>query len=146
MTIESIRLREFSFAEDYERVLALWQGIESGMHVGRSDTPGEIQKKIQRDPDLFLVAEADGRLIGTVIGGFDGRRGMIYHLAVEKNFRGRGIGGMLLSEVEKRLQARGCLKCIMHVLDDNEEAMQFYRNKGWRHAVEDVVFVKEFYS
>ncbi|NOH02579.1 MAG: hypothetical protein HND47_11805 [Chloroflexi bacterium] len=64
----------------------MWQGIESGMHVGRSDTPGEIQKKIQRDPDLFLVAEADGRLIGTVIGGFDGRRGMIYHLAVEKKF------------------------------------------------------------
>ncbi|NOH02580.1 MAG: hypothetical protein HND47_11810 [Chloroflexi bacterium] len=52
----------------------------------------------------------------------------------------------MLSEVEKRLQAGGCLKCIMHVLDDNEEAMQFYRNKGWRHAVEDVVFVKEFYS
>ena len=50
--------------------------------MGRSDTLAEITKKVQRDPDLFLVAEADGRLIGSVIGGFDGRRGMIYHLAV----------------------------------------------------------------
>lgn len=144
MTNPQIIIRQFSFATDYDRMLALWRSIEKGMNVGRSDTPQEIQKKLERDPDLFLVAEADKEIVGTIIGAFDGRRGMIYHLAVHKNFRGRGIGAMLLTEVENRLQAKGCLKCLMHALDDNAEAIEFYKKRGWRHAKEDIVFVKEF--
>ncbi len=146
MTKLHVTLREFSFQNDYDRTVTFWHGIEKGMNVGRSDTPEEIQKKLERDPDLFLLAEINNEIIGTVIGAFDGRRGMIYHLAVHQNFRGQGVGAMLLDEVEKRLQAKGCLKCLMHVLDDNTEAIQFYKNKGWRHATEDVVFVKEFFK
>ncbi|MDP2777577.1 MAG: GNAT family N-acetyltransferase, partial [Anaerolineales bacterium] len=63
-----------------------------------------------------------------------------------KEFRGQGIGVMLLTEVEKRLQAKGCLKCLLHVLDDNTEAIQFYKNRGWQHVKADLVFAKEFYS
>lgn len=137
-------VRPFSFAADYERVLKLWQGIETGMHVGRSDTPEEIEKKLRRDPDLFLVAETNDDIVGTVIGGFDGRRGMVYHLAVHRRFRKQGIGGMLLAEVEKRLQARGCLKCYLLVNAGNAEAIRFYRNCGWREQREDIVFAKEF--
>ena len=74
----------------------------------RSDTPAEIEKKLTRDPDLFLVAEHDNKIIGTVIGGFDGRRGLLYHLAVDGSFRGQGIGTLLLSEVESRLRLKGC--------------------------------------
>lgn len=146
MTNPQIVIREFSFPSDYDQTVTFWHGIEKGMNVGRSDTPEEIQKKLERDPDLFLLAEINHEIIGTVIGAFDGRRGMIYHLAVHRNYRGQGIGAMLLGEVEKRLQAKGCLKCLMHVLDDNTEAIQFYKNKGWRHATEDVVFVKEFFK
>ena len=58
--------------------------------MGRSDTLAEIAKKLERDPDLFLVAESAGRIIGSVICGFDGRRGIIYHLAVASTFRGQG--------------------------------------------------------
>ncbi len=146
MTNPQIVIREFSFPNDYDQTVTFWHGIEKGMNVGRSDTPEEIQKKLERDPDLFLLAEINHEIIGTVIGAFDGRRGMIYHLAVHRNYRGQGVGAMLLGEVEKRLQAKGCLKCLMHVLDDNTEAIQFYKNKGWRHATEDVVFVKEFFK
>ena len=143
---QEAHIREFDFTIDYDRTVALWHGIEKGMNVGRSDTPEEIQKKLERDPDLFLVAEINHEIIGTVIGAFDGRRGMIYHLAVHKDFRGQRIGAMLLKEVEQRLQTKGCLKCLMHVLDDNTEAIEFYKNQGWHHAVEDIVFVKEFYK
>lgn len=142
----SINIREFSYTNDYDSILKLWQGIETGLKVGLSDTPEEIQKKLERDPDLFLVAETNNEIIGSVIGAFDGRRGMIYHLAVHNKFRGQGIGAMLLTEVEMRLQAKGCLKCLMHVLNDNTEAIQFYQNRGWRIAKEDVVLVKEFYN
>ena len=54
----------------------------------RSDTLDEISKKIIRDPNLFLVAEQKGVIIGAVIGGFDGRRGLVYHLAVAEKHRG----------------------------------------------------------
>ena len=92
----------------------------------RSDEPEEIQKKLQRDPDLFLVAESRGRLVGTIIGGFDGRRGLIYHLAVDAAFRQHGIGSLLMDEVERRLKAKGCLKCYLMVAVDNDDAMRFY--------------------
>ena len=137
-------IRQFLFAGDYDRVLHLWKSIETGMNVGRSDSPEEIQKKVQRDPDLFLVAEIGDDIVGSVIGAFDGRRGMVYHLAVHRDFRGRGIGAALLAEVEDRLKAKGCLKCLLHVFADNTEAIQFYGNRGWREQTEDVVFGKEF--
>jgi ribosomal protein S18 acetylase RimI-like enzyme len=144
MTSRRITLREFSFPRDYETVLKLWKSIESGMNVGRSDTPEEIQKKLQRDPDLFLVAELQNEIVGTVIGGFDGRRGLVYHLAVRKDLRSRGIGGMLLTEVENRLQAKGCLKCYLLVFADNPQAIQLYEKHGWREMTEDRIFGKEF--
>ena len=144
--VQQVLIREFICTNDYDRTINLWRGIERGMNVGRSDTPEETLKKLERAPDLFLVAEIDREIIGTIIGAFDGRRGMIYHLAVHKDFRGQGIGATLLAEVEQRLKAKGCLKCLMHVLDDNAEAIEFYKNQGWRHATEDIVFVKEFFT
>ena len=122
---ERVQLREFHFPEDYPAARFLWENAGSGIHVRRSDEPEEIQKKLQRDPDLFLVAEADGKMIGTVIGGFDGRRGLIYHLAVDATFRQHGIGSLLMDEVERRLKAKGCIKCYLMVADDNLERHAF---------------------
>ncbi|MBK6794151.1 MAG: GNAT family acetyltransferase [Anaerolineales bacterium] len=137
-------IREFSFEEDYDRVLTLWKSIEVGMQVERSDTPEEIKRKIDRDSDLFLVAEVRNEIIGTIIGGFDGRRGMIYHLAVQREMRKQGIGAALLAKVEERLQAKGCLKVYLLVVDDNLPAMRFYEECGWTQMKHDLVFAKEF--
>jgi ribosomal protein S18 acetylase RimI-like enzyme len=128
----AIKFREFRFPSDYVSVYQLWQGIERGVHIGRSDTLDEIGKKIGRDPDLFLVAESDGAIIGSVIGGFDGRRGLIYHLAVAASFRGMGVGSRLMDEVEARLRAKGCLKCYLLVTRDNPEAEGYYQRHGWQ--------------
>lgn len=117
--------------------------MEIGVHVGRSDTPAEIEKKIARDPDLFLVAEADGAIIGSVIGGYDGRRGLIYHLAVATAFRGQGIGSCLMEEVESRLRAKGCLKCYLLVVEGNTEAENYYRQRGWQHMDNIHLYGKE---
>jgi ribosomal protein S18 acetylase RimI-like enzyme len=129
--VTEILLREFRFPEDYPAALALWQNAGPGIHVRRSDEPEEIHKKLQRDPDLFLVAEAEGRMVGTVIGGFDGRRGLIYHLAVDPGLRERGIGSLLMDEVERRLKAKGCIRCYLMVAADNENAIRFYKSRGW---------------
>jgi ribosomal protein S18 acetylase RimI-like enzyme len=126
-----VQIREFHFPEDFPQVENLWASMERGVSLGRSDTPDEIQKKLTRDPDLFLVAEEDGQIIGTVIGGYDGRRGLIYHLAVVASYRGRGIGSRLMDEVESRLRAKGCLRCYLLVTSNNPEGMQYYEKHGW---------------
>lgn len=111
--------------------------------MGRSDTSAEIEKKLARDPDLFLVAESSGSIIGSVIGGFDGRRGLIYHLAVAAAFRGQGIGSRLMDEVERRLRAKGCLKCYLLVTRDNPEAESYYQQRGWQHMDSIHLYGKE---
>ncbi len=135
-------IRPFSLPGDYPAALELWRSAGRGVNVGRSDTLPEIEKKLQRDPDLFLVAEADGRLVGTVIGGYDGRRGLIYHLAVAAPFRKLGIGAALMDEVEARLRARGCLKSYLLVLPDNHEAAAYYEKRGWQ-AMDVTLYGKE---
>jgi ribosomal protein S18 acetylase RimI-like enzyme len=125
-----IWLREFTF-DDYDTVYALWQNAGPGIGLGRSDTREGVAKKLQRDPDLFLLALDGDNIIGTVIGGFDGRRGLIYHLAVEPAYRARGIGKMLMDEVERRLIAKGCIRCYLLVMDGAREAIDFYRHLGW---------------
>lgn len=139
-----MKIREFCFPEDHEGALGLWRSMEIGVQVGRSDTLEEIKRKLQRDPDLFLIAEIDNEIVGTIIGGYDGRRGMIYHLAVKSNFRKHGIGTMLLEEVEKRLRDKGCKKCYLLITAENAAAAQFYERNNWREMKEDRIFGKEF--
>ena len=127
-------IREFNLAGDYEAVLALWHSAGPGVNVGSSDTREEIAKKLSRDPDLFLVAEEAGQIVGTVVGGFDGRRGMVYHLAVAAEYRGRGIGTSLMNELESRLKAKGCLKYYLQITSDNVDVVNFYEQLGWQRS------------
>lgn len=117
--------------------------MEKGVHTGRSDTPAEIEKKLARDPDLFLVAECEDKIVGSVLGGYDGRRGMVYHLAVDRSFRNRGIGSRLMEEVELRLRAKGCLKSYLLVAEENHEVDAFYQRLGWQHMQTVHLFGKE---
>ncbi|HEX7541941.1 MAG TPA: GNAT family N-acetyltransferase [Anaerolineales bacterium] len=128
-----VRIREFNYPEDYPAVRLLWVNAGPGIQLRRSDDLDEIQKKLQRDPELFLVAEADGKMLGTVVGGFDGRRGMVYHLAVAELSRKQGIGELLMDELERRLKAKGCIRCYLLVTIENESAMRFYEKRGWAH-------------
>lgn len=143
MLYSPFQIREFRLPSDYRQVFELWQAIEKGVHVGRSDTLAEIGKKLERDPDLFLVAESAGRIIGSVMGGFDGRRGLIYHLAVASTFRGQGVGSRLMDEVESRLRAKGCLKCYLLVTVDNSEVEDYYLQRGWQQMDQVHIFGKE---
>lgn len=127
----SLTIRNFRHPDDYPRVYDLWSQAGPGIHLRRSDETGEIEKKLRRDPDLFILAEVDGALVGTVLGGFDGRRGMMYHLAVDPAHRRQGIGEALMAELERRLLAKGCIRYYLLVTPDNEDAIHFYEARGW---------------
>lgn len=126
-----ITLRDFAFPQDYPAVYHLWQTAGPGIHLRRSDEPDEIAKKLTRDPDLFILAEDAGQVIGTVLGGFDGRRGMMYHLAVAESYRRQGVGTILMDELERRLRSKGCIRYYLLVTVENEQAIQFYEQRGW---------------
>jgi ribosomal protein S18 acetylase RimI-like enzyme len=124
-------MREFQYPTDYPQVIDLWKHAGPGIHLRRSDEPEEIAKKLQHDPDLFLVAQLDGSIIGSVLGGFDGRRGMVYHLAVADSYRKQGIGSALMDELESRMKHKGCIRSYLLVTRDNLDAIRFYENSGW---------------
>ena len=136
-----VNIRTFKYPDDYLPVVDLWERSDPGIQVGRSDTPEEIAKKIQRDPDLFLVADYQEEIIGVVMGGYDGRRGMIYHLAVEKEYQQIGVGTALMEILEERLREKGCLRSYLMVRKDNI-ATQFYKKKGWQ-ALDIFVYGKD---
>jgi ribosomal protein S18 acetylase RimI-like enzyme len=124
-------LREFTMQNDFPQVIDLWKHAGPGIHLRRSDEENEIAKKLERDPDLFLLAEINGQIIGTVLGGFDGRRGMVYHLAVDQHYRKLGVGAALMDELENRMRRKGCIRSYLLVTRDNLDAIRFYENTGW---------------
>ena len=124
-------IRQFEYPKDYLPVIELWNSAGEGVRVGRSDSTAEIEKKLQRDPDLFLVVENDQGIIATVLGGFDGRRGLIYHLAVALPYRRLGVAKALMNELERRLKEKGCIRAYLLLVQGNQEAFHFYTDQNW---------------
>jgi len=91
-----------------------------------------IRRKLGSLPELLLVGHADGRLVATAMGGWDGHRGWLYQVAVAPDARGRGHGRAIVEAVEERLRARGCPKLNLQVLASNPAALGFWRKLGYR--------------
>ncbi|MCL0167159.1 GNAT family acetyltransferase, partial [Klebsiella pneumoniae] len=104
--------------EDFEEVITLWERCD--LLRPWNDPEMDIERKMNHDVSLFLVAEVNGDVVGTVMGGYDGHRGSAYYLGVHPEFRGRGIANALLNRLEKKLIARGCPKIQINVPEDND--------------------------
>jgi ribosomal protein S18 acetylase RimI-like enzyme len=125
-----MKIRTFDLDLDYEDVQTLWRACAPGIQISSTDDYAGLLHKMERDPQLFLVAVDRGQIIGTVIGGYDGRRGIVYHLAVAPDQRREGIARRLMDTVEDRLKALGCYKYYLLVTRENEEALAFYESIG----------------
>jgi len=132
-----MKIREFRI-EDYPMVRDLWQ--TAGLILRPGDELEDVKLKLQRDADLFLVAEQDDEILGSVIGGWDGRRGWIYHLAVRPEHQRKGIGLGLVREVEKRLVAKGAKKVNAQVYKWNERSSEFFKAIGY-DAQPDLIMI-----
>lgn len=115
---------------DYENACALWNEVE-GVEVCEGDSREEIEAYLRRNPGLSRVAEEDGALAGAVLCGHDGRRGLIYHLAVAPRFRGRGVGKRLIDECLRGLKKAGMPRAIILVSRDNSLGQDFWKRNGW---------------
>jgi ribosomal protein S18 acetylase RimI-like enzyme len=127
-------IRPFAPADE-ERVVQLWR--ECGLTRPWNDPHKDIARKLGEQPELFLVATVDGRVIGTVMAGFDGHRGWVNYLAVDPALQRQDIGHALMDETERLLIARGCPKLNLQVRADNAGVIDFYRKLGY--VEEDMV-------
>ena len=121
-------------SEEAPQILALWQ--EADATPSPTDTRDEVMKLLGEASAVLLVAEADGRLVGTVIGGWDGWRGNIYRLAVLPAYRRRGIARALVGEAERRLSGMGARRISALVESDHPWATDFWDSlgaSGYRH-------------
>lgn len=115
---------------DEEQVIALWRTAFAADPPWNEPTE-IIRRKLEVQRDLFLVGELDGRIVATVIAGYDGFRGWVYHLAVATEERRRGLGRAMTKEAEKKLRARGCPKVNLQVRARNADVVDFYRKIGY---------------
>jgi ribosomal protein S18 acetylase RimI-like enzyme len=129
MAAATITTREFVSA-DYDSAVALWNEVE-GVEVAEGDSREEILGFLERNPGLSRVAEENGAMIGAVLCGHDGRRGWIYHLAVARASRGRGIGRLLLDQCVRGLRGAGIKRAIILVANDNMAGREFWIENGW---------------
>jgi ribosomal protein S18 acetylase RimI-like enzyme len=115
--------------EDTESIVQLWR--DCGLTRAWNDPHKDIARKLTVQPELFLVAEDAGVVIGTAMVGFDGHRGWVYYFAVATSRRGEGHGSQLMAEAERLLVERGCPKIMLMVRDDNSSVVELYRHLGY---------------
>ena len=127
-------LRPFE-PRDHPAALALWQCTE-GMGLGGWDDEEPIRRFLERNPGLSVVAEADGRLVGAALCGHDGRRGFLYHLAVERGFRRQGLGRQMVEFCLAGLRELGLTRCHLVAYQDNAEGRRFWQHLGFRERGE----------
>jgi len=128
--------------DDYDAVLALWQKCE-GVGLTPSDSREAVHAFLVRNPGLCLVARHDGRIVGAVLCGHDGRRGYMYHLAVAPEHRKNGIGKAIVDVCLAKLASVGIHKATIFVYGHNDTGQQFWRRVGWKDRADLVVLQKE---
>jgi len=128
-------------ADEAEALLALWKQTGSGPSI--TDTLEHLRMLTERSPDLLLVAEVEGRLVGSVLGGWDNWRGHIYRLAVHPDSRRRGLARALTNEIERRLRARGARRIYALAATKQEMGVSFWESQPYEKS-KDIPYVRTF--
>lgn len=121
--------------KDRKGVIKLWK--ECGLVVEWNDPVADIVRKMEVNPDLFLVGEVSNDIIASVMGGYEGHRGWINYLAVLPELRRCGYGQIMMSEVEERIREKGCPKINLQVRSTNSDVKKFYSSIGYK--VDEVI-------
>ena len=126
---DRIRTREFSI-NDYDAAVELWKRVE-GLEIAEGDDKESVIQFLKRNPELSRVAIDGSTVVGVSLCGHDGRRGHIYHLAVDPKYHGLGLGKRLVQECFDRLRELGIQRAIILVANDNSRGREFWLRCGW---------------
>jgi len=133
--VADVNIRSYE-ARDRAAVVALWSEIfpDPPAHNVPDD---DIDRKLGKDPELFLIAETNGTasghpaLVGTCMAGWDGHRGFVWYVGVKRDWQNQGIGIQLMREAEQQLWRQGCRKVNLMIRAGNEPVIQFYEKLGY---------------
>lgn len=123
-----MKIRPYSPTDEIMAV-ALWHQCD--LVRPWNDPHLDIRRKLEVQPELFLVAEQDADIVGTVMCGYEGHRGWVSYLAVSPTVQGNGLGRRLMQEAESALKSRGCPKLNIQVRETNEAVLAFYEKLGY---------------
>jgi ribosomal protein S18 acetylase RimI-like enzyme len=123
------KIREYEL-DDYGECVRVWK--ETRLYIWYMDNKPSVESFWKANKDLFLVAEVDGQVVGTVMGFHSGNFTLVYHLAVKPEFQRRGIGSRLLNEILKRLKARGARFAFVINHTSHRDALPFYFKQGFK--------------
>jgi ribosomal protein S18 acetylase RimI-like enzyme len=125
---KTVKIRTFEEA-DADAVVALWAAC--GLVRPWNDPRKDIARKLSVQPELFLVGAAGGRIVATVMAGYEGHRGWINYLAVDPASRRQGFARLIMAAAEDRLRRLGCAKINRQIRRDNPDAIAFYQRLGF---------------
>jgi N-acetylglutamate synthase len=121
--------REF-FIDDYDAAIRLWRRVE-GLEIAEGDDREGLAQFLRRNRGLSRVAIDGAAVVGVALCGHDGRRGHVYHLAVDPAYQRCGLGKRLLDECLNGLRSAGVKRVIIMVADDNQRGAEFWKRQGW---------------
>jgi ribosomal protein S18 acetylase RimI-like enzyme len=128
-------IREMKIS-DHPELLSIWKSTD-GLIIDEEDSYENMKIFLNRNTGLSHVAVADEKIVGTIKGAQDGRRGYISHMAVLHQYRGLGIAKALYMQTLDGLKEQGIWKCNLYVLNTNKEALDFWRHNGWKELDEN---------
>ena len=116
--------------DDYEEVYALWMSIKGFAMRSLDDSRDGVARFLKRNPDA-RVAVADGKVVGSILCGYDGRRGCLYHVCVREDYRRQGIGKAMVVYCMKALEKEAISKVSLIAFTQNDIGNAFWKEIGW---------------
>ena len=117
--------------EDYEQVRTLWMKIKGFGIRSVDDSREGIERFLKRNPATSVVAEVDGKIVGAILCGHDGRRGCLYHVCVDEQYRMRGIGKAMVVFAMEALKKEQINKVSLIAFTKNDIGNAFWKEIGW---------------
>ena len=117
--------------DDYEQVYALWRQIQGFGIRSIDDSREGIERFLRRNPDTSVVAVEDGKIVGAILCGHDGRRGCLYHVCVDEAYRMRGIGKSMVVFAMEALKREQISKVSLIAFMKNDMGNAFWKEIGW---------------
>ena len=118
--------------EYFKEMINLWKNTKGIGLNEKDDSKKSIKIFLERNKNTCFVAEINNEIIGTIMGGSDGRRGHIYHLMVKPEYRKKGIGKKLLEKTEKGFKKEGIRKIFLVAFKENKRGNKFWDDNGYR--------------